>query len=76
MRRGPGFPPVVRALLSPRAYDHPVGRVELIETHISWVFLAGERVYKVKKPVNFGFLDFTSLPRRRFFCAEEVRLNS
>jgi hypothetical protein len=65
----------VSALLSPRAYPHPVGRVELIETHISWVFVAGERVYKVKKPVDFGFLDFTTLPKRKFFCDEEVRLN-
>ena len=49
--------------------------MELVETHISWVFLAGERVYKVKKPVNLGFLDFTTLARRRRFCHEEVRLN-
>jgi aminoglycoside phosphotransferase family enzyme/predicted kinase len=45
------------------------------QTHISLVFLAGDRVYKVKKPVNFGFLDFSSLERRRHFCEEEVRLN-
>jgi aminoglycoside phosphotransferase family enzyme/predicted kinase len=49
--------------------------VELIQTHISWVFLAGEYVYKVKKPVNLGFLDFRTLARRRHFCREEVRLN-
>ena len=67
--------PIVAALLDPRAYPHPVERVELIETHISWVFLAGDRVYKVKKPVNLGFLDFTTLERRRFCCEEEVRLN-
>ena len=68
-------PPVVAALTDPAIYPHAVDRVELIETHISWVFLAGERVYKVKKPVNLGFLDFTTLERRRFFCEEEVRLN-
>ncbi|MBI1735133.1 MAG: AAA family ATPase [Candidatus Rokubacteria bacterium] len=65
----------MRALLSPRAYSHAVDRVELIETHISWVLLAGDRVYKVKKPVDLGFLDFTTLTRRRRFCREEVRLN-
>src|SRR4029077_4364334 len=52
-----------------------IGRVELIETHISWVFLADDHVYKIKKPVDLGFLDFTTLDKRRFFCAEEVRLN-
>jgi aminoglycoside phosphotransferase family enzyme/predicted kinase len=65
-------PPVVEALTGPRSW---VGPVELIETHISWVFLAAESVYKVKKPVDLGFLDFTTLDRRRFFCEEEVRLN-
>ena len=62
-------------LLTPAAYPHPVTSVTLIETHISWVFLTGDYVYKVKKPVNFGFLDFSSLERRRHFCEEEVRLN-
>ena len=66
---------LVSRLLDPAIYPHPVDRVELVETHISWVFLAGERVYKVKKPVNLGFLDFTTLARRRHFCREEVRLN-
>lgn len=67
--------PVVEALTDPRTYPEPVEQVELIETHISWVFLAGEWVYKVKKPVDLGFLDFTTIERRRFFCEEEVRLN-
>ena len=49
--------------------------VELIETHISWVFLAGPLVYKVKKPVVFPFLDYGTLERRRALCDEEVRLN-
>lgn len=70
-----GLPPPLAALLEPGVYPHPVDRVELVETHISWVFLAGDRVYKLKKPVNLGFLDFTTLDRRRFFCEEEVRLN-
>lgn len=68
-------PPLVSALLDPVVYPSPVNRIELIETHISWVFLVGKRVYKVKKPVDLGFLDFTTLARRRFFCEEEVRLN-
>ena len=68
-------PRLVSRLLDPAVYPHPVDRVELIETHISWVLLAGERVYKIKKPVDLGFLDFTTLARRRRFCHEEVRLN-
>ena len=70
-----GPPRLISRLLDPAVYPHPVGRVELIETHISWVLLAGERVYKIKKPVNLGFLDFTTLARRRRFCHDEVRLN-
>ncbi len=71
----PAVPARLAPLLVPTTYPHPVSRVELIETHISWVFLAGDRVYKIKKPVDLGFLDFTTLERRRFFCEEEVRLN-
>jgi hypothetical protein len=52
-----------------------VGRIDLIQTHISYVFLAGDFVYKLKKPVDLGFLDFTTLEKRRHFCQEEVRLN-
>jgi aminoglycoside phosphotransferase family enzyme/predicted kinase len=66
---------LVQALLSPAAYPHAVEQVELHETHISWVLLAGEFAYKVKKPVNLGFLDFSTLEKRRFFCEEEIRLN-
>ena len=69
------MPQVVRGLLDPGAHPRAVERVDLVETHISWVLLAGDRVYKIKKPVNLGFLDFTTLERRRFFCEEEVRLN-
>jgi aminoglycoside phosphotransferase family enzyme/predicted kinase len=65
----------VAALREPSAYPHPVDGVEVVETHISWVFLAGDRVYKVKKPVDLGFLDFRTLRRRRHFCEQEVRLN-
>jgi len=69
------LPALVTALLEPATYPHPVDRVELVETHISWVLLAGGRAYKIKKPVDLDFLDFTTLDRRRYFCQEEVRLN-
>ncbi len=67
--------PLIKALRDPSCYPHPVDEVEVIETHISWVLLAGGRVYKIKKPVDFGFLDFSTLARREHFCREEVRLN-
>jgi aminoglycoside phosphotransferase family enzyme/predicted kinase len=66
---------MIEALLSAAAYSHPVGRIELLETHISWVILTGEYAYKIKKPVDLGFLDFRTLERRRHFCEEELRLN-
>ena len=62
-------------LMRPGAYAHPVEEVGFLQTHISLLFFAGDRVYKVKKPVDLGFLDFTTLERRRHFCEEEVRLN-
>ncbi|MCS5691792.1 AAA family ATPase [Cyanobium sp. FGCU-6] len=67
--------PLIARLLRPGAYDHPVGAIRLIETHISWVLLTGSFAYKVKKPVNFGFVDFHSLELRHQACLEEVRLN-
>jgi hypothetical protein len=66
---------IIEHLLRPQAYPHAVDRVELIRTHISLVFLAGERVYKVKKPVNLGFVDYSTPAQRLRFCREEVRLN-
>ena len=69
------LPDHIAALLSPSVYPHPVDQVELIQTHISYVFLAGDYVYKVKKPVDMGFLDYTTLDKRRFYCEEEVSLN-
>ncbi len=63
-------------LLRPDAFDHPVKKIELIETHISWVILTGDFAYKIKKPVNFGFLDFSTLEKRKQFCELEVKLNS
>lgn len=68
--------PVVEALLGPEAYPEDPGKIELIQTHISFVFLTKNFVYKVKKPVNFGFLDFSTLEKRRFFCEKELELNS
>lgn len=68
-------PTLVSALQNPALYNHPVSQFELIETHISWVLLTGDFVYKIKKPVNFGFLDYSTLERRAHFCKEEVRLN-
>lgn len=62
-------------LLAADAYPHAVAAVELAETHISWVFLAGDCAYKVKKPVRLDFLDFSTLELRRHFCEEELRLN-
>lgn len=68
----PGF---VRHLLQKSSYPHPVDEVELVQTHISFVFLAGDAVYKWKKPVDFGFLDFSTLEKRKFFCEQELVLN-
>jgi Uncharacterized protein conserved in bacteria len=69
------LPPFLQALLRPDCYDYPVSDVNLIQTHISSVLLAGEYVYKFKKPVNFGFLDFSSLEQRRACCEQEILLN-
>ena len=66
---------LIESLTDPAAYPDPPGVVEVRQTHISAVFLAGEFVYKVKKPVAPGFLDFSSLDKRLHFCREEVRLN-
>lgn len=68
-------PELIRKLLEPAAYPHGVRGLQVIETHISWVILTGEFAYKVKKPVTLGFLDFSSLEQRRFFCEEELRVN-
>jgi len=66
---------VVEALIKPEAYDGETGQIELKQTHISFVFLTGNFVYKVKKAVDFGFLDFSTLEKRRFFCEKELELN-
>jgi aminoglycoside phosphotransferase family enzyme/predicted kinase len=66
---------LIEALCSPRVYPHPAHDFNVLQTHISWVILTGDYAYKLKKPVDMGFLDFTTLERRRFYCQEELRLN-
>jgi uncharacterized protein len=66
---------MIQGLMRPDIYSHETGAMRLVETHCAWVVLTGHYVYKVKKPVNFGFLDFSTLEKRRFYCTEEVRLN-
>lgn len=64
------------ALLRGEAFPHPVDEVRLIETHISWVLLTGKYAYKIKKPVRFPFVDYSTLSLRKHYCHEELRLNS
>ena len=68
-------PRLVAAMSDPGFYPHRPAGVEMVQTHISYVFIAGDEVYKVKKAVDFGFLDFTTLEKRRHYCHEELRLN-
>jgi uncharacterized protein len=65
----------VAELVRPEAFGHPAREPRLIETHISWVVLAGKYAYKLRKPVNFGFLDFSTPEQRRADCEAELRLN-
>ncbi len=65
----------IQALCLTSAYPCPITQTEFIETHISWVFIAGDHVYKIKKPVDLGFLDYSSLEKRQRLCEEELRLN-
>lgn len=69
------LPEFIEALRSPSIYDHPTGDIALVQTHISYVLLAGDYVYKLKKPVNFGFLDFSTLEKRKACCEQELLLN-
>jgi len=66
---------LIDALQNKALYDHPVNEFSIIETHISWVILTGTYAYKIKKPVDFGFVDFSTLENRSFYCDEELRLN-
>jgi aminoglycoside phosphotransferase family enzyme/predicted kinase len=65
----------IKQLLKPSSYPDATQNVEMVQTHISYLFLTDNYVYKIKKPVDYGFLNFTTLDRRRFYCEEEVRLN-
>ncbi len=66
---------LIAALRDPRRYPHAADSIQLIETHISWVLLAGDYAYKIKKAIDLGFLDYSELSKRRFSCDEEIRLN-
>ncbi|MCJ7515034.1 MAG: hypothetical protein MUO89_03560 [Dehalococcoidia bacterium] len=68
-------PALVQALLKPETYAHHPQKVELVQTQMSFLFLTGDYAYKVKKPVDLGYLDYTTLEKRRFFCRQEVELN-
>ncbi len=70
------LPPLIQAMLDPAFYPHPAqDPIQLIQTHISYILLTGDYAYKVKKPLDFGFLNFTTLEQRRHFCQEELRMN-
>ena len=67
---------LLESLLSPESYSHACSNIRVVETHISWVFLTGQFAYKLKKPIDLGFLDFSTLAKRRFYCLEELRCNA
>lgn len=66
---------LLKSLLKPDAYPEPTSAVRLLQTHVSFLFITDKFVYKIKKPVDFGFLNYTTVDRRHFYCNEEVRLN-
>ncbi|CBL43631.1 conserved hypothetical protein [gamma proteobacterium HdN1] len=68
-------PPLIQALLQAERHSDSIEQMELIETHISWVLLAGDFAYKIKKPLKLEFLDFSTLALRKHYCEEELRLN-
>jgi len=70
------LPPLIQRMLEPDFYPHATASpIQLVQTHVSYVLLTGDYAYKVKKPVDFGFLDYSTLARRHHFCEEELRLN-
>jgi len=71
----PKLPEMVQALLDPKAYPEISQRIELMQTQMSFIFLTDNYVYKVKKAVNLGYLDYTTLEKRQFYCYREVALN-
>src|SRR5262245_51771941 len=66
---------LIKALTDRAVYEHPTTEITVLQTHISWVVLTGSYAYKIKKPVNLGFVDFSTLTQRQLFCQEELRLN-
>ena len=66
---------LIESLQRSNLYAHDIDSFEIKETHLSWVILTGEYAYKIKKPVNFGFVDFTTLKKREHFCSLELELN-
>jgi hypothetical protein len=66
---------LIEALSHPKAYPHATGTIDVVETHISWIFLTEPFAYKIKKPLDLGFLDFSTIAKRRHYCYEELRLN-
>src|SRR5579871_2717213 len=69
------FVRLMELLQDPAAYPHPVGPIQVVQTHVSCVFLTGDYAYKVKKPVDFGFLNYLTLEQRRLSCEQELHLN-
>ncbi|MFC1935005.1 hypothetical protein ACFLXZ_01670 [Chloroflexota bacterium] len=69
------LPKLIQALLDPKGYPEPPKGIELVQTQMSFILLADDYVYKIKKPVNLGYLDYTSLEKRHFYCHQEVELN-
>ena len=69
------LPEMVQALLDSKTYPDASPGVEMVQTQMSFVFLAGDYVYKVKKPVDLGYLDYTILDKRHFYCQREIELN-
>lgn len=74
-KRNNNLAKLINFLKQKESYPHPVDKVEHIQTHISHVFIAGPFVYKLKKPVDFGFLDYSTLNKRKKYCHREVELN-
>jgi len=66
---------LIQKLQNPNLYPHPVKNFKVLETHLSWVILTGSYAYKIKKPVNFGFVNFSTLEKRHFYCEKEIELN-
>lgn len=66
---------LIQNLQNPKIYEYKIDKIELIETHISWIILTGKLAYKIKKPVNLGFADFSTLEKRKFYCLQELKLN-